>query len=112
MNTAQTDNHPVACNLSAFDSKQSKRHDALLRELFSSFQSVHELQNGCEFSLPGETQWYVKLAEWVTLERLCCPFLTFEQGFNLDGKVWLRLTGDDSAKQFLKTYLDSLIFNK
>ncbi len=47
-----------------------------------------------------------------TLERLCCPFLNFEQGFSLDGKIWLRVTGDDHAKQFLKTYLDPVVGNK
>jgi hypothetical protein len=101
----QTSDLPVACNLSALDAEQNRRHDALVSELFNNFQSTRELANGYEFSLPGEDKWYLKLAEWVTLERQCCSFLTFEQGFNVDGKIWLRLTGDENAKQFLRTYL-------
>ncbi len=112
MKTEQNSGLPVACNLSAFDSRRSKRHDALAGELFTSFEGAHELLNGYEFSLLGQSEWYLKLAEWVTLERLCCPFLNFEQEFSLDGKIWLRVTGDDNAKQFLKTYLDLVVRNK
>jgi hypothetical protein len=99
---------PVACDLATFDSNQNKKHEALLSELLSSIQSSHELSNGYEFTLSNNNGWYVKLAEWVTLERLCCPFLSFEQGFSQTG-MWLRLTGDKNAKQFLKAMLDPVI---
>jgi len=100
MKTQQLDEVPIACNLSAIDRTQSKKHDELVRELFANFQATEELPNGYRFTLPAKSEWYLKLAEWVTLERLCCPFLTFEQGFSNDGKVWLRLTGDDKVKSF------------
>jgi len=96
---------PVACDLSAFDPDQNKSHEALLNELFTSIQTTRELADGYELSLDGDDQKYLRLARLVTLERLCCPFLNFQQGYNLDGKIWLRLTGDNNAKQFLKTYL-------
>ncbi len=111
MNSEQTSNLAVACNLSAFDSEQSRRHDALATELLSNFQTARELPDGYEVNLPGESAWYLKLAEWVILERLCCPFLNFEQGFNMEGKIWLRLTGGEEAKQFLHTYVDQIADN-
>ena len=99
---------PVACNLSAFDRTQNIRHERLLNEVLTHIQNVRELGNGYEFSLPSEGEWYLKLAEWVNLERKCCSFLTFEQGINVRGHVWLRLTGDNNARQFLKEFLGSI----
>jgi hypothetical protein len=106
MKAKETNDVALACHLSAMDPSQSKRHDELVREFFANFQETQELPNGYGFTLPGEAEWYRKLAEWVTLERLCCPFLSFEQGFSEDGKVWLHLTGDEDVKQFLRSYLN------
>src|SRR5215471_20545388 len=99
---------PVACDLSTFNSIQRKKHQALLVELLSSVKTSRELSNGYEFTLPGDNAWFVKLAEWVALEHLCCPFLSFEQGFR-GNRVWLRLTGDENAKQFLRTMIEPII---
>jgi hypothetical protein len=44
-----------------------------------------------------------KIAEWVTLERLCCPFFNFELDVNQgDNSVWLKLTGREGVKQFIE----------
>ncbi len=112
MKKIETDDLPAACDLSALDSSRKRRHETLLSEVFSGIQSSRELRNGYEFTLPGEDTWYLKLAEWVILERICCSFLTFEQGFSVSGNVWFRLTGNDSAKQFLKTYLEPVAREK
>jgi hypothetical protein len=43
------------------------------------------------------------VAEFVSNERLCCPF--FEFGITVEragGAVWLRITGDGEAKQVLR----------
>ncbi len=99
---------PVACDLNVFDSEQNIKHESLLGELLANIKATHELPNGYELNLPNNGSWYVKLAEWVSLERQCCPFLSFEQGFNQDG-IWLRLTGDANAKQYLTTMMIPII---
>ena len=45
----------------------------------------------------------VALAEYVSLERLCCPFFDFaiEVGRG-GGEVWLRMTGPEGAKGVLE----------
>lgn len=108
MKSEELSDVPVACDLTRFNSNQNKKHETLLGELLSRIQSSRELPNGFEFNLLSDSGWYVKLAEWVTLERLCCPFLSFEQGFNQAG-IWLRLTGDENAKRFLEMMLDGVI---
>jgi hypothetical protein len=108
MKKEQSSEVPVACDLSLFNLRQSKTREALLEELLSSIQLSRELSNGYELILPNDEGRYVKLAEWVSLERLCCPFLSFEQGFG-QNVVWLRLTGDKNAKQFLKAMLEAVV---
>lgn len=99
---------PVACDLTTLDSNQNRRREALLGELLSNIQSSLELSNGYEFVLPSDDGWYLKIAEWILLERLCCPFLSFEQGFR-QTQMWFRLTGDKNVKQFLKTSLSPVM---
>ncbi len=46
------------------------------------------------------------VAEFITLERLCCPF--FEFGFEVErdgGPLWLRITGGEDAKWVLRVEL-------
>jgi hypothetical protein len=45
----------------------------------------------------------VALAEYVSLERLCCPFFDFaiEVGHGED-EVWLSMTGPEGAKGILE----------
>ena len=97
----------LACNLAAFDNSQVKRHEMLAKELFRRGEEIRELRNGYAFRFPAQAQWHLKIAEWVTLERLCCPFLTFDLKFDHEGgPIWLRLTGSGNVKEFLKTYFN------
>ena len=42
------------------------------------------------------------MAEYVTLERLCCPFFDFAIEVGRDrGEVWLKITGGQEAKRIL-----------
>ena len=46
----------------------------------------------------------MRLAEWVTLEQRCCPFLDFSLETGRDG-VMLRLTGPEGTPEFLREEL-------
>ena len=43
----------------------------------------------------------VQLAEWISLERRCCPFLEFALEWKRDDSVSVRLTGEAGVKQFI-----------
>jgi hypothetical protein len=47
----------------------------------------------------------VEVAEWITLERRCCSFLTFELDWAERDGVVLSLTGGSGVKAFLATQL-------
>ena len=49
-------------------------------------------------------------AEFITRERLCCPFYTFTLELEpAGGALWLRLTGAEGAKAVLQAGLDELL---
>jgi hypothetical protein len=91
----------VACDLTAMDDGQRVRYLALRRRLAEDFHEARELEDGYAFRHSSGEDVLVALAEYVYLERLCCPFFDFtiEVG---RGEVWLRMTGPVGAKEILE----------
>jgi hypothetical protein len=59
------------------------------------------MSNGYSFRLPPGT--LLTVARWVALERKCCPFFTFQVELAGDeGPLWLRITGSDGIKAFIR----------
>lgn len=91
---------PVACELSAKD--QSSRREETVHGLFSGCKDVRELEHGYELAFPGGEEWTLALARFISSERECCRFLTFELLFEPDlGPVSLRMCGPQETKEFL-----------
>lgn len=67
-----------------------------------SSQEVQELSNGYAVCYPRESTMIIKFAEFISLERLCCPFLNFELHVESNHPVRLHLTGPKGVKEFLK----------
>ena len=62
-----------------------------------------ELDDGVAIRFPTDSQTVQAVFDFVTFERGCCDFLTFELILSGgDGPFWLRLRGDQDAKEFLK----------
>jgi hypothetical protein len=95
---------PFYCNRLALTPQLRKRHfEELGPKLRSLRKSVRELKNGYEFEFPGDTATYQLLTEWAIQERLCCPF--FDISLRLEpegGPLWLRLSGREGTKEFIK----------
>lgn len=73
------------------------------RRLGEDFREARELENGYAFRYSSEAEVLVALAEYVSLERLCCPFFDFAIEVGRDGgEVWLRMTGPEGAKGVLE----------
>src|SRR4029077_19942034 len=95
-----------SCNLSALDREQRKRHDLLSKDLFSKHLEIKELPDGYGFRFPNDRLLFTALSEWITLEQLCCPFLTLSLELQRDqGPIWLKATGKDGVKNFLRAEL-------
>lgn len=93
-----------ACNLKALSKEQRATHVKVSKQLLEAVQELKELPNGYGFRLSPED--LTTTAQWISLERRCCPFLTFEMELGKDsGPLWLRITGSEGVKKFLRAEL-------
>ena len=98
------DEIPFACSLTALTAAERAHHSDLSKELHSAVKDVRELDNGYAFQLSGEAKTISMVAEWISLERLCCPFFTFQLEVASESKpMWLRMTGRDGVKDFMRS---------
>lgn len=100
---------PIACDLSAIAPEQRERHQAEAPQLFASADQRLELPDGFAWRHPYSAQRLMQLAEFITNERLCCPFYNFVLEIEPDGgPLWLRLTGREGVKEALAAGLYEL----
>ena len=100
---------PLACRLDAFDATQRERHAVLVRELAGAAAGVVELADGFAVRFPSRPYLFLRLAEWVELERACCPFLNIAVAFeNGSAAIRLDLRGPDGVKDFLRSELPTI----
>jgi hypothetical protein len=99
---------PLACRIDALDVPQRERHAALVAELASAATGVEELGDGYAVRIPSQPYLFLRVAEWVELERACCPFLaigiTFENGA---GSIRVDLRGPAGVKDVLRAQFPS-----
>ena len=89
------------CNLKALTPAERTRQKQLSEQLAAARIETKELPDGFAFRLQMEAS-LSDLAEWVSLERKCCPFFNFEIEFERNnGPVWLKLRGEEGVKQFI-----------
>jgi hypothetical protein len=90
-----------ACRIDTLDRHQRSRQQELLALMRRSAQSRDELADGYAFRLSADPALFQLAAEWVSLERRCCPFVRFALEWNEDDGVWVRFTGAPGVKPFL-----------
>ncbi len=109
MNEYETQS-PIACDMTAIPSERRQGHLTTSRELFSQIEEFRELSNGYEFRFASGSDLVMKLVEFVALEKLCCPFLSFVIEVEPEGgPVWLRLTGREGVKMFIREEISGLL---
>ena len=99
--TTQSTAPPFACRPNALDKAQRQRQQALLATVRRTVVAKRELPDGVALSFPGDARAFVQLAEWISLERRCCPFVAFALEWNQDDKVSVRMTGQPGVKAFI-----------
>jgi hypothetical protein len=98
---------PLACDLSVLSAEERARHAEISERLRGAFQHVEPLPDGYAFSLPPQSEYLLLAAEFITRERLCCPFFRFELVAEPGGEPFsLRLTGGEEVKAFLETEMN------
>ena len=93
---------PFACNLKAFQPAERLRWRELIEQVMSAVVSARELNNGYALRMDTGRTSPVQVAQWIDLERKCCPFFDFQVAMHgEDGSLWLSLTGREGVKQFI-----------
>lgn len=101
---------PFACQMDAIKSEQRPQHLATANQLFRAVKSIRELPNGYAFQLPNESDVLRMVAEFISLERLCCPFFGFKLEVEQEGgAVWLQLMGREGVKPFIQSEIGEFL---
>ena len=101
---------PFACRMDAIEADKRPQHIATAKHLFSSASEIKELSNGYAFRLPNESEVLLKVAEFISLERLCCPFFDFTLEVEREGgSIWLHLTGREGVKPFIRAEIGEFL---
>lgn len=94
---------PFACNTKALSPAERLRHTDNTRRLKTAVVETQEKENGLRFRVTDERVDLTAIAEWVRLERRCCPFFTFNIEVEGDrGATWLTLSGPPGVKKFIR----------
>jgi hypothetical protein len=93
---------PLACRAFALDRTQRARQTELLAEVRAAVQEVRDKEDGLAFRLTADSALFQKTAEWIALERRCCPFLDFAMEWRRDETVWVTISGPAGVKAFLR----------
>ena len=100
---------PIACDMSVLSPEKREMHISTSRELFSGLEEIQGLSNGYKFRL-NMSNAIVKAADFISLEKLCCPFLNFSLEVEAEnGPVWLGLTGREGVKAFVREEISGLL---
>ena len=97
---------PLACRLDALDAEERFRRHVLWQDLRGGALEIAEREGGFSFRFPSSAHVLSKLVEFVSLERVCCPFLHFEIDIHPGGgPLWLHVGGNAQVKAFLQETL-------
>jgi hypothetical protein len=99
---AQSKAPPLACNLRAFSTTERADWRKRLDQVMLAVSAVRDLSEGYSFQINPHRTSFLEVAQWIELERKCCPFFVFE--LELDGgsgTIQLNLRGREGVKQFI-----------
>jgi MerR family copper efflux transcriptional regulator len=98
----------IACNPNAIPADMREQWVETGMHVYASVQEVQEMPDGYRFRLPPDSAMLLKVAEYITKERLCCPFIRFEIEIEPNnGPLWLRLTGGEGVKEYMRSVLET-----
>ena len=97
---------PIACDMTALNAAQRERQQALMKSFHDLIEETQETDDGYAFRLAADASTILFAAEFITIERLCCPFFHFAlEAGPADAPLWLRVSGREGVKEFIKMEL-------
>jgi hypothetical protein len=97
---------PIACDLTVFSISERIKHVTLAKSLLGKARQVIEHNDGFTFVFEQSARLEMKIAGWVSNEKKCCPFFSFELSkADAPPSLRLRISGPNGAKEILRTGL-------
>ncbi|HEX6747418.1 MAG TPA: hypothetical protein VF092_09045 [Longimicrobium sp.] len=110
MRTDETADIPVACVPSAIPADERAEHAVLARRLFAEASlETRPLPDG--WALRFAPEELEQVARFVSLERLCCPFVTFTIEVAPGSGLWLRMTGPEGTREVFEAAMPEFAAN-
>jgi len=101
----ESTNLTVACSLTGPELQERRRR--VLRKVSEAVLEVKDLGDGYAYRFPSDEIWITELANLITVERQCCPFLRFNLRIEPGaGPIWLELSGPQGTKDFLTSLFE------
>jgi hypothetical protein len=97
---------PIACNFRAFNEEQQTKYRELLSKLRKSKIKTDDLPDGFAFHFPDKNEMIMDITEFILLEKICCPFVTFSILLGNNNPVILTMRGSKTIKDVLKAELN------
>ena len=89
--------------MTALNAEQRERQQVLMKNFHASIQETEVLDDGYAFRMEANVATILAAAEFITIERLCCPFLTFELAVGPVGDpLRLKISGRAGVKEFIE----------
>ncbi len=89
----------IAC---ALDRTRFAERKKLIDQIAGVAIERKSISNGLALGFAPRPGLVSKLAEFVELERVCCPFLSFKMDVTTRGNVWLELTGPAASQRIIR----------
>ncbi len=100
----------IACQLGVFSAEERRRYEMVRAQIHADITRIVEVENGYVFHLPDDDATLTTLAEWIALERRCCPFFEFTVSVGgSEPSILVALTGSPEVKQFLESEFGSRV---
>jgi hypothetical protein len=97
---------PIACDLTVFSISERIKHITLAKSLLGQARQVIEHNDGFTLVFEQSARLETKIADWVSNEKRCCPFFSFELSkADTPPSLRLRISGPNGAKEILRTGL-------
>ena len=86
----------------AISAAERPRYNDLVKRLRIAVMDRSELTDGYVYKLDTKKITLPEVAEWITMERLCCPFLAFQLDVKANSATQLTMRGPLGAKTVLR----------
>src|SRR5690606_32116456 len=92
-----------ACDMTALTAAQRAGHSTVVGQLFGAVREIRHVPNGYHFVLELDHGTLDRIAQFIVLERRCCPFFDFTLRVPAEGgEVALAITGPDGVHPFIQ----------